>query len=162
LAKPIHKSRPRHRESMTESYVERQDLPVLRVKVDWNTGGPAAAMAMLESRLTTLKGRKFYGCFRVKPEGEDYYACVARVDSDDPGKMKLEAGVIPGGWYARRRLVDWAKDLSQMGKIFQEMSRDIDVDPERPSLEFYRSETEVLLFVPVLGIPKSIPQGRQD
>jgi hypothetical protein len=138
---------------MTETFVERQELPVMRVKADWKAGGPAAAMAHLESKLPTLKGRKFYGCFQVKPEGEEYFACVARVDSDDPERIQLETGAIPGGWYACRRLLDWEKDLSQMGRIFDEMNRANEVDPGRPSLEFYRSQSEVLLFVPVIHVP---------
>jgi len=134
---------------MREAYVERRDLPVLRVKADWNAGGPASAMALLESKLPTLKGRKFYGCFRVLPEGEEYYACVARIDSDDPESMQVDTGIIQGGWYARRKLLDWSKDLSQMAKLFDEMTGANAIDPARPSLEFYRSEAEVLLFVPV-------------
>ena len=136
---------------MSETYVEREDLPVLRVLADWNGGGPAAAMADLESKLPTLKGRKFYGAFRVLPEGEEYFACVARVDSDDPGKTGLGTGVIPGGLYARRKLRDWSKDLSQLGRVFKEMIEVVEVDSSRPELEFYRSQEEVLLFVPVLS-----------
>ena len=109
------------------------------------------AMAHLESKLSSLKGRKFYGAFRVSPEGEEYFACVARVDSDDPGKMGLETGVIPGGVYARRKLLGWSKDLSQLGRVFKEMIEATQFDSSRPELEFYRSQEEVLLFVPVLS-----------
>jgi hypothetical protein len=134
---------------MSETYVEREDLPVLRVLADWNAGGPANAMARLESKLPSLKGRKFYGAFRVLPEGEEYFACVARVDTDDPEEMGLDTGVIPGGLFARRRLLDWSKDLSQLGRVFEEMIRETQFDSSRPEIEFYRSEAEVLLFVPV-------------
>jgi hypothetical protein len=138
---------------MAETCVWREELPVLRVLADWGAGGPAAAMAHLESRLPTLKNRKFYGCFRPLPEGEEYYACVARIDSDDPEGMQLDTGVIPGGLYARRRLLGWSKELTQMATLFEQMNRANDVDPERPSLEFYRSQSEVLLFVPVRPSP---------
>ena len=134
---------------MTETYLELQEIPVLRCRADMRGKGPSAAFEYVESKLPTLRGRKFYGVFRETPDGEEYYACVARIDSDDPQTMELEAGVIPGGWYARRKLRDWEKFLSQLPKIFGEMARAVEVDPSRPSLEFYRSHAELHLLVPV-------------
>ncbi len=134
---------------MEISYVELQEMPVLRVKADMKGKGPAAAFNLLESKLPTIKGRKFYGTFQFTPDGEEYYACVVRIDSDDPGKMQLETGVIPGGLYVRRKLMDWEKNLSKLAILFEEMARTHDVDRKRPSLEFYRSQAEMHLFLPV-------------
>ncbi len=134
---------------MESSYVELQEIPVLSVKADMRGKGPSAAFDLLETKLPTLKGRKFYGTFQPTPDGEEYYACVARVDSDDPGKMQLETGVIPGGWYVCGKLMDWEKNLSKLPSLFEEMARTRDVDPKRPSLEFYRSQAELQLFLPV-------------
>jgi len=134
---------------METTYVELQAIPVLRVKADMKGKGPSAAFDLLESKLPTLKGRKFYVTFLPRPDGEEYYACVARIDSDDPERMQLETGAIPGGWYARRRFPDWEKNLSKLPATFEEMARTNDVDPTRPSLEFYRSQAELLLFLPV-------------
>jgi len=122
---------------------------VLRVKADMKGKGPSAAFNLLESKLQTLKGRKFYGTFQFTPDGEEYYACVVRIDSDDPGKMQLETGVIPGGLYVRTKLPDWEKKIAQLPSLFEEMARTHDVDPTRPSLEFYRSQAEMQLFLPV-------------
>jgi hypothetical protein len=134
---------------METTYVELQEIPVLCVKADVKGKGPSAAFDLLESKLPTLKGRKFYGTFQLKPDGEEYYACVAQIDSDDPKKMQLETGVIPGGWHVRRKLIDWEKNLSKLPGLFGEMARTHDVDPKRPSLEFYRSQAELHLFLPV-------------
>ena len=82
---------------MEITYVELQEIPVLRVRADMKGKGPSAAFNLLESKLPTIKGRKFYGTFQPTPDGEEYYACVVRIDSDDPEKMQLETGVIPGG-----------------------------------------------------------------
>jgi hypothetical protein len=144
---------------MVEGYVVLPNLPVLRVRADMKGSGPSAAFHLLESRLPTLKGRKFYGTFRPTPDGEEYYACVVQQDSDDPEKMQLETGVIPGGWFARRRLSDWGPRLSELPKIFEEMIRVEDVDPDRPSLEFYRSQTELHLLLPVRGPAKGVRSG---
>jgi hypothetical protein len=138
---------------MAITYVELQEVPVLRVKADMKGKGPSAAFNLLESKLPTLKGRKFYGTFQFTPDGEEYYACVVRIDSDDPGKMQLETGMIPGGWYGRSKLMDWEKNLSKLPGLFEEMARNHDVDPKRPSLEFYRSQAELQLFLPVRSHP---------
>jgi len=130
---------------METSYVELQ--------ADMKGKGPKAAFDLLESKLPTIKGRKFYGTFLLTPDGEEYYACVARIDSDDPEKMQLETGLIPGGWYARSKLVDWEKNLSKLPSLFEEMTRTHDTDPKRPSLEFYRSQGEMHLFLPVKSHP---------
>ena len=77
---------------MKSIYGEFQELPVLRVEADIKGKGPSAAFDLLESTLPSLKGRKFYGTFQPRPEGEEYYACVVPIDSDDPEKMQLETG----------------------------------------------------------------------
>jgi hypothetical protein len=138
---------------METSYVELQEIPVLRVKADMKGKGPSAAFNVLESKLPTLKGRKFYGTFQFVPDGEEYYACVARIDSDVPAKMQLETGTIPGGWYAKTKLMDWQKDVSKIAGLFEEMGRTHDYDRNRPSVEFYRSQTEAQLFLPVRSHP---------
>jgi hypothetical protein len=138
---------------MSESYVELQEFPVLRVRADMKGDGPSAAFKLLESKLPTLRGRRFYGTFQFTPYGEEYYACVAQIDSDDPDKMQLETGVIPGGLYARRKLPDWEKKISQLQRLFQEMAQSNDVDQSRPSLEYYRSQVELQLLLPVRSAP---------
>jgi hypothetical protein len=67
--------------------------------------------------------------------------------------MELETGVIGGGWYVRSKLIDWEKNLSKLPTLFDEMASTNDVDRTRPSLEFYRSQAEMHLFLPVKGHP---------
>jgi len=136
-----------------DSFVERAEVEVLRVLADWKGGGPAEAMRRLEARLPSLKGRRFYGTFRLLAEGEEYFACVEKFAADDPGAMGLEVGVIPGGLYARRKVFEWEKVIAagRLGAIFQNMVAHYPVDRTRPDIEYYRSMRELHLLVPVLG-----------
>lgn len=136
---------------MAEFLLDLAPIPVLRVRADWHGAGPPAAFAALEARLATLKGRRFYGVYRGTPEGEEYYACVARIEGDDLVRLGLETGTIPGGRYARRKIYDWARDPRQIGIEFREMVQVLgaSVDASRPAIEFYRSHAEVQLFEPV-------------
>lgn len=118
--------------------------------------GPSAAFDLLESRLPTLKGRKFYGAFHKLSNGEEeYYACVEKIDLDDSARTQLETDAIPGGKYARRRVVGWRKIVMEerLPRIFQEFAEslepNVDHSENRPSLEFYRSQDELFLFIPL-------------
>jgi hypothetical protein len=146
---------------MNDACIELQDIPVLRVKADMKEGGPSAAMETLESKLPTLKGRKFYGVFRVLPDGEEYYACVAQIPADDPSKMKLQTGVIAGGKYARRKIMNWEKVIrdGQLPQVTREFFEANDADPSRFTIEFYRSQEELQLFVPLRESSTSAPDG---
>jgi hypothetical protein len=136
-----------------DTYVERSETEVLRVRADMNGSGPAGAMSILESKLPSLKGRKFYGAFRLLKDGEEYYACVERIATDDPERMGLEAATLPGGLYARRKIYDWEK-IILAGKLpgyAREFAQAHDVDRTRPELEYYRSKSELHLLLPVLS-----------
>jgi hypothetical protein len=142
-----------------DTFVERDEIQVLLVRADWSGGGPAEAMHRLESKLPSLRGRKFYGTFRLLPEGEEYFACVERTDADDPVRMELEVGTIPGGLYLRRKLTDWQRVIAdgKLGEQFDELLRTCHPDRTRPSIEFYRSMAEMHLLEPVLNRERTIP-----
>jgi len=113
--------------------------------------GPKAAFDALESKLPLLKGRKFFGTFRMLDDGEEYYACVERFPTDNPAALGLEAGTIPGGKYVRRRVWNWESVVAagKMKEISEEFARGYALDPDRPSIEFYRSMKELHILLPV-------------
>ncbi len=115
-------------------------------------GGPQGAREAfdkLEARLPSLRGRKFYGTYHA---GE-YRACVARQPGDDPLVYGLDTWMIPGGLYVREKMKNWSSQLSEIGKTFVVMAERERhrADPERPSIEFYRSKDELILLLPVRG-----------
>jgi hypothetical protein len=139
---------------MPETIVDLEDVSVLRIQADMQGKSPAAAFKELEARLPTLKGRRFYGTFELKTNGPEYFACVARLETDDPAQMRLEPGLIRGGRFARRKLMDWQTHIPDIPRLFQEMAAAVPADRSRPSVEYYRSSSEVHLLLPVLDTPK--------
>jgi hypothetical protein len=105
------------------------------------------AFAALEAALPCLKGRKFYGVV----VGDEYRACVAIAPTDDTRSLPYPTWTLPGGTYARRRIVDWEAHLDLIGPTIEALLRRTDVDRSRPCLEFYRSRRELLVMVPVLA-----------
>jgi DNA gyrase inhibitor GyrI len=125
-----------------------EDIRVMMVEVVGVTGS-ARAFIRLESKLSTLRGRKFYGCLTGKPENGIYRACVGTVDTDNPDKMGLKEWVIPGGKYLRTKMEDWIGRENEIGFTFKKMSKGKMVDHSRPHVEFYRSQRELFLLLPI-------------
>jgi len=135
-----------------DSYVEREPISVLRVKADMHGKGPSEAFRILEGKLPTLRGRKFYGAFRILEGGEEYYACVERLPGEDAMAMGVEEATIPGGLYIRRKLMNWQSvvDAGKLPEVSKDMVQSYPLDRSRPELEFYRSREELHLLLPVL------------
>jgi hypothetical protein len=131
-----------------ESIVVIEDIPVMFVAGDRAKPIPEqapAAFGRLEAKLGTLKGQRFYG---VVVDGE-YRACVAIRPEDDPDHLPHARWVIPGGKYARRRLADWEQHRDLIGPTVMELRGRSDFDGSRHCIEYYRSQRELLIMVPV-------------
>ncbi len=142
-------SRSRAGGHSVESEVVKQERPEIRVMFVRAEGGPAGsgqAFERLESCLSTLRGRRFFATCR----GTDYRACVKLAEEDDSEAMGLEEGIIPGGLYARRRLVGTTANIAA---TFDSMAAEHSQDRARPCVEFYRRHDEVILFLPVRPRP---------
>lgn len=119
------------------------------VKSDNGVKGSAKAFLKLESKLPSLKKRKFYGVLIGKPDEGEYRSCVAIVDGDDPRKMGLSTWTIPGGKYAREKIKDWEQNLDKLPVVFNKMVKENKLDSSRPTVEFYRSQKELICLLPI-------------
>lgn len=131
---------------MKTTTTELEPIEVLCVTAEGGVAGGRVAFEWLESRLPGMRGRRFYG---VMHRDGTYRACVVRAEGDDPGAMGLETDVLPGGAYARTTIPDWEERVAEIATTFDALAAGRSVDPERPSIEFYRSQKELVLFLPV-------------
>jgi hypothetical protein len=124
------------------------ELPVFVVAKDGDPGQAAGeAFSELEAALPSLRGRRFYGYF--EPNEKRYFACVVAQDDD---ALDLDRRTLPGGAYARTRLRGQPPELyARIGGAFDSVAKSVAVDSSRPWLEFYRSDREVDVLVPVLA-----------
>jgi hypothetical protein len=109
--------------------------------------GVQEAFDILESKLSSRRHRRFYGVFFHSTK--EYRACVRIEDGEKPMTLGLTGWTIPGGKYKSQRLHDWQSKVSEFPEIFNEMVKGEKVDPTRPSLEYYRSMTECVLYLPI-------------
>ena len=131
-----------------DTIVNSPAIPVMYVAGDSskpiNEQAPLA-VEQLESSMTSLRGKKFYG---VVVDGE-YRACVRVNSGEDPELRKYLSFTIPGGRYVHRRLVDWDHQVELIGRSVNQLIARPDYDSSRPVIEFYRSDTELVIRVPV-------------
>jgi hypothetical protein len=137
---------------MTEAQrkeVTLDDVHVMYLKSDGGVTGAKETFDTLERKLTSLRGRKFYGTY--DPGTGEYRACVAMQPGDDPSRLGLQTWAIPGGMYLREKMTDWTTRVQDIGKTFVAMAEQAGNrhDESRPSVEFYRSESELILLLPV-------------
>jgi len=127
-------------------HVTLSEVQVMYVESDSGIAGASEALDRLEARFPSLRGRKFYGTFQ-RPTGP-YRACTAIKTGDDVATLGLKTWAIPGGRFSRRRLLDWHARIPEIGETFQSMVKEGNCDTSRPSIEFYRSRKELVLFLP--------------
>ena len=99
-------------------------------------------------KLPSLRRRKFYGTYHS--DQEVYRACTAITDEKEPEKLGLSTWTIPGGKFVKEKVLDYANRVEIIGETFESMAQEYDLDPNRPSIEFYRSQREVILLLPIL------------
>jgi len=103
------------------------------------------AFAELEAKLASLKGRKFYAVVI----GGRYRACVAVEASDDAQALPHPTWKLPGGKFVRRRIADWEQHRDMIGPTFAALRSRADSDLSLPAIEFYRSQWELQVLVPI-------------
>ena len=58
--------------------------------------------------------------------------------------MKLKAGK-----YARVKFMDWNQHADEIDPIFDELMKEYKRDPNGPTVEFYRSQSELHLMISI-------------
>jgi len=85
---------------------------------------------------------------------------IARASRSSPMTTRARWGswswTIPGGEYAHDRLKNWEDHIPEIGRTFERIARECERDPSRPSVEFYRSQKELVLLFPVKGAGRAL------
>lgn len=128
--------------------VNLSSVKILYIPSNHGISGSDKAFTALESKLPTLKGRKFYGLVYGSPPKETYWASVVQNSSEElVDGCKL--GILPGGKYVQERIYDWEKNIGAIGKTFQRLIDENTVDRSRPFVEYYHGMNYMIVRVPV-------------
>jgi hypothetical protein len=129
--------------------VDLPDIRLMVVRADEFPSGLQAAWDRLESRLSSLKGRKFYGISRYEGSQMAYFAGFVPASDQEVQALGLLTMTIKGGKYARAKLLDWRNHTGEIRQIFDELTRDFPMGPDGWALEYYRSQSELHLLIPL-------------
>ena len=134
--------------------VAREDVRVMFKRVSDEQEAITRGWAELEEAVGSLRGRKFYGVFYDKAGADgsaEYRVCVQLRGDDDPLRLGLEVGTVPGGRYARTRLEGEPPGVyALIAPTFERLGERPDRDPGRPDVEFYRRHDVIELLLPVI------------
>ena len=125
-----------------------EPIKVMYVEAEDGLSGIRQAWNDLESKLQSLKGRRFYGTYYFVDK--IYRACVAINSEKEPQKLNLPTWTIPGGKYLKEKIAGWSSRPETIGETFESMAQERDSDRTRPSVEFYKSQQEVILLLPII------------
>ncbi|MDH7490352.1 MAG: hypothetical protein QHH80_12720 [Anaerolineae bacterium] len=135
--------------------VEMPDLLLAACKARSFPDGIKDAWDRLEARMPSLKGRHFYGLTVCEGGELVYYAAVQVAGEDEAAALGFPLLRVRGGRCARVKLLDWPHHVDEIGAVFDELMRNFPMAPDAPTVEYYRSESELHLLVP-------LAEGAQD
>lgn len=130
------------------SEVHREPVNVMFLEVADTQAGITEGWRRLENLLGDLRGRRFFGTAEAEPHV--YRVCVQQRNEDQPIRLGLATGDIPGGRYLRIRLRGEPPALYEgiapaVGRLEAARPR----DTTRPIIEHYRRQGEVDVLMPL-------------
>ena len=130
------------------------DLRLMVSRAQFFPSGIKAAWERLEAPLASLMGRKFYGLTFTQGDEMAYYAGLEPLDNDEVAALSFPLLSVKGGQYARTKLLNWIEQADKISEIIGGMIEQFGADATRPTIEYYRSQSELHLLVPV---PEQLP-----
>jgi predicted transcriptional regulator YdeE len=130
--------------------VNQLDIELVVCRADEFPAGIKESWERLESKLASLKGRKFYGLTFWEDDHLVYYAGLQPADEAEIRDLGFPTMTLKGGKYARVKLTDWNNHTNEIVAIFDQLMKEYKKDPSGPTVEFYRSHTELHLMIPLV------------
>jgi len=130
-----------------EKYNLVSDINVVCVQAGSFPNGIMAAHQKLHALIPDIKQRRVFGISR--PEGAEiiYKAAAELGEGDRFDHSDLERFTIKKGKYLAELITDFMNDVPKIGKTFQKLIRQPDIDPEGYCIEEYINENDVRCMV---------------
>jgi hypothetical protein len=108
--------------------------------------GVQSAFETLHAHIPFSTRRKFFSFSWMNETGEIIYLAGAEILADEV-YPELEKFIFKKGKYRGTIIQDFMKDIPQMGRLFQKLCRDPELDPQGYCVEWYYNELDVKCFV---------------
>lgn len=130
-----------------EKYYLKDDLKVFGVQVKTFPIGIGEAFDALIGRLPEGLGRSYYGISYVTDKGIVYLAVTAEMFEGEAEKYHYDRFTIAKGNYRTITVRDWSKKTDKIKDVFQEIMKDECPDENRPCVEWYKDDKEMMCMV---------------
>jgi hypothetical protein len=132
---------------MTQTILEK-DIQIICIKATSFPAGVMQAHDKLHALVPKNKDRRYFGLSR--PEGNAGIVYKAATEELEPGeakKLNCESLIIPKGSYNSILITDFMKDVQSIGKAFEKLLHQPNIDPQGYCVEEYLNEKDVLCMV---------------
>jgi hypothetical protein len=133
----------------TATVVHQPDVTLVVCEANEFPAGIKDSWRRLKSKLKTLRGRRFYGLTYFEDGQLVYYAALEPLSEHEMQVLGFPTRPLKGGRYARVKLMDWNRHADEIPAIFEELMETYKKDPQGPTVEFYRSQYELYLMIPL-------------
>ncbi len=131
-----------------EKFIVKKDIPLLCVTATSFPEGVLKAHEKLHTILATTEGRIIYGISCPNQQGVIVYRAAAEQQYDgEAEQLKCESLTLKKGNYMGTIIHNFHDDVRQIGKVFQKLIADPNIDPDGFCIEWYINENDVQCMV---------------
>ncbi|WP_316847466.1 transcriptional regulator [Pedobacter psychrodurus] len=135
-------------ENMMEEYILNEDIKVMYVTAESFPDGVLAAHQKLHTMFPADEKRRYFGISMPNEECTIIYkAAVEEIADGEAEKFGLETFRIKKGVFISALILDFMRDVSEVGKTFEKLLEHPNLDPNGYCLEIYNNETDVRCMV---------------
>jgi predicted transcriptional regulator YdeE len=129
---------------ITTTIIEK-DIKVFYIKATSFPQGIEEAMQKLQSLFSFTKERQIFGLSRPENnEGIIYLAAAEELYDGEAENMQCNTLIIPKGRYIAIEIIDFRKDLMNIGRAFQQLLKAPNLDPQGYCVEWYANDKEAV------------------
>lgn len=129
-------------------YQQQQDMATFGRLVKSFPQGVGEAFGELMKTIHEGNKRAYYGISKTDAEGHVLYWAVAEEKAaDEAEKYHCEKFIIPKGIYLSAIVHNWKEKVHCIKDVFHEMMQDDRTDSDKPCIEWYYSEDEMMCFL---------------
>ncbi len=131
-----------------KKYFIENDIKTFYVEATSFPDGVLKAHQTLHALFPAGQNRNFFGIsFPEKPGTIIYRAAVEESFAGEAERYNCPVFIIRKGAYISREIKDFMKDVSEVGKTFQQMLTDPGIDRNGYCLEIYPNQKDVICLV---------------
>ena len=131
-----------------ESYFLENDITVFYVLAHSFPEGVLAAHQKLHELIPYSDKRRYFGISNPDKTGKIIYRAAAEeLTNNEADKLKLETFVLKKGNYSSIVIKNYHKEISDIGKAFDILLTNANLDPQGACVEWYLNDTDVQCMV---------------